>query len=218
MRSFSPHGVGLKIRDDVCKIDEKPHRHTRQVERNRRGACPSVSSFLPPAGSGRFTLTCLDGGRFESRRDSGWSRRGGLSPDRRRIGDANDDRSHNGRYRGNRQDRLLWVIQSVFRASAHNRFDSSLQITARHPRYASERRSQIQLADLEDAFGGCAARRRFAAPLHNRPVRALPSGVLLAGVLLAGDETRTPVRSQNWIRTKLRGRTGGSGPRKESAI
>jgi len=79
-----------------------------------------------------------------------------LSPDRRRIGDANDDRSHNGRYRGNRQDRLLCVIQSVCRAIAHNRFDSSLQITARHPRYASERRIQIQLADLEDAFGVCA--------------------------------------------------------------
>jgi hypothetical protein len=56
---LQPHGVGLKIRDDVCKIDEKPHRHTRQVERNRRGACPSVSSLLPSAGSGRFTLHAL---------------------------------------------------------------------------------------------------------------------------------------------------------------
>jgi len=107
----------LKIRDDVCKIDD-------------------------PAGSRRFKFACLDGGHFESRRDSRWSRRGGLNPDRRRIGDANDDRSHNGRCSGNRQDRLLCVIQSVFRAIAYNRFDSSLQITARHPRYASERRSQ----------------------------------------------------------------------------
>jgi hypothetical protein len=42
---------------------------------------------------------------------------GGLSPDRRRIGDANHDRVHNGRYRGNRQDRFLCVnvIQSVCR-------------------------------------------------------------------------------------------------------
>ena len=38
---------------------------------------------------------------------------------------ANDDRSHNGRYRGNRQDRIHCVIQSVCRAIAHNRFDSS---------------------------------------------------------------------------------------------
>jgi hypothetical protein len=79
-----------------------------------------------------------------------------LSPDRTRIGDANNGRSHNGRYRGNRQDRIHCVIQSVCRAIAHSRFDSSLQITSRHPRYASERQSQIQLADLEDAFGVCA--------------------------------------------------------------
>jgi hypothetical protein len=74
-----------------------------------------------------------------------------LSPDRRCKGDAKDDRSHNGRYRGNRQGRLLCVIQSVRRAIAHNRFDSSLQIAARDPHYASGRRSQIQLADLEVA-------------------------------------------------------------------
>jgi hypothetical protein len=49
----------LKIRDDVCKIDEKPHRHTRQVERNRRGACPCVSSLLPPAGSGNAAFADL---------------------------------------------------------------------------------------------------------------------------------------------------------------
>jgi hypothetical protein len=33
----------------------------------------------------------------------------GLSPDRRPIGDANDDRIHHGRYRGNRQARLLFA-------------------------------------------------------------------------------------------------------------
>src|SRR5258708_36854556 len=43
---------------------------------------PPFRSLLPRAGSGRFTLTGLDGGHFESRRDCGWSRRGGLSPDR----------------------------------------------------------------------------------------------------------------------------------------
>jgi NAD(P)-dependent dehydrogenase (short-subunit alcohol dehydrogenase family) len=34
-----------------------------------------------------------------------------LIPDRRRIGDPNDDRSHNGRYRGNRQDRI-WGVKA----------------------------------------------------------------------------------------------------------
>jgi hypothetical protein len=48
-----------------------------------------VSSLLPPAGSGRFTLTCIDGGHFESRRDSGWGRRGGLSPGRRHLARRN---------------------------------------------------------------------------------------------------------------------------------
>src|SRR5262245_58638937 len=37
--------------------------------------------------------------------------------------------------------------------SAHDRLDSSLQIPSRYPCYASQRRLQIQLTNLEDSFG-----------------------------------------------------------------
>ena len=58
-------------------------------------------------------------------------------------------------YRGKRQDRLLCVIQSVRHAVAHNRFDSSLQTTARHPatQASGEARYNSQILRMPSVCG-----------------------------------------------------------------
>ena len=61
--AFSPEGGASTIGP---KADNRQHKL-------------ALMPLLPPAGQRKVNLYLLDGAHFESRRDSGWSRRGGLS-------------------------------------------------------------------------------------------------------------------------------------------
>ena len=53
VRSFSPHGVGLKIRDDVCKIDENLTGIQGRLNVTGEELAPPFPPFCPrPAAAG----------------------------------------------------------------------------------------------------------------------------------------------------------------------